>query len=88
MPPPLYSPYVLYWTGMLQVSYVAVSSLPVLFLSVDRCLTLNVPLGRYRRWVEPKIVPVGAVALIVFYVISMAIGLMEIPLQWDKGEPD
>uniref|UniRef100_A0A915DUN2 Uncharacterized protein n=1 Tax=Ditylenchus dipsaci TaxID=166011 RepID=A0A915DUN2_9BILA len=37
----VYNPYAIYWLGIWQVNYLAVSSVPVVFLSVDRILAVK-----------------------------------------------
>ncbi|KAI1701202.1 hypothetical protein DdX_16232 [Ditylenchus destructor] len=77
---PLYNPYIVFWLSIWQIGYFAITSIPVLFLSLDRCLALkNVAMGKRNRFLL-----LCAFLIILLFSGSTVILLMEQPLDIAK----
>ncbi|KAI1703211.1 hypothetical protein DdX_15044 [Ditylenchus destructor] len=83
-PHQLNNKYVLFWTGILDVSYLAVSPVAVLFITIDRCFVLKrmyIPCGKkYRK----RLLVADVVTIFLCYLLCCVVYLAELPLDLTK----
>ncbi|KAI1693878.1 serpentine type 7TM GPCR chemoreceptor srbc domain-containing protein [Ditylenchus destructor] len=71
---------IFFWTGMLSANYTSISPIPVLFLTLDRCLALRFPL-KYNNALIRQLISMCCVTIILIdYIGSTVILLLELPL--------
>ncbi|KAI1709516.1 hypothetical protein DdX_11304 [Ditylenchus destructor] len=75
-----YDPYVLYWTGMFTVLYLAVSSTATFFLTLDRCLLLRFP-GQYFSKIKKRFPYIFAIVITTMAIAFIGASLFELPLK-------
>lgn len=80
----LQTPYLLYWLGVLCSIAFYVSSIPVIFLSLDRCLMIGLG-AKYTPTLQWRLVFAEILCLAVVYLINLIYLFMELPLDTEKG---
>jgi len=86
-PAPLspYDPYTLYWLGLPLIAYYTMSPVPILFLTIDRCLALKVR-SRNDNQLREWIFLFGCAILFVAAMGSLTVNAAELPLDMDRVE--
>lgn len=76
----IYNPYAIFWLGLANVVYMAVSPVPILFLTLDRCLALQFEWG-WRHQVKNWIFHASWIALVALAAATIYTSLAwELPL--------
>ncbi|KAI1711439.1 hypothetical protein Ddc_12885 [Ditylenchus destructor] len=84
---PLYDPYILYWTGLLMIAYFYTPSVPVFFLTLERCIALKYPIQYHNRSKSflNKLPSIATIATVVWCVIIVMISFTDSPMDMTKG---
>ncbi|KAF7638061.1 hypothetical protein Mgra_00002514 [Meloidogyne graminicola] len=75
-----YNPYILFWTGLPELSYMSVAPFCVLYLIIDRCLALRLPTNRTNK----LIFFISIIIAFLIYCSSLLIYIEELPLDLTK----
>ncbi|KAI1695348.1 hypothetical protein DdX_19624 [Ditylenchus destructor] len=79
----MYDPQILYWLGIWSGTYMAVAPLAVLWLVVDRCISLKF-YGYYKNGRQTEFVLLGTVTMVALSLASTWMYLLELPLDMSK----
>uniref|UniRef100_A0A915DUB3 Uncharacterized protein n=1 Tax=Ditylenchus dipsaci TaxID=166011 RepID=A0A915DUB3_9BILA len=75
----LYNLYILFWLGIGLTSYASALTVPVLFITLDRCFTIKFPLqynSRESNWLFRS----SLLIIFLVYLAGFSFTLMELPL--------
>ncbi|KAL3068188.1 hypothetical protein niasHS_016434 [Heterodera schachtii] len=81
---PYYSPYVLFWTGIIEISYITAAPCLVTLLALERCLILKSGANLNVSWLKHLLFGVGTLTFIGLWASTFILYLRELPLQLDK----
>ncbi|KAL7074778.1 hypothetical protein ACQ4LE_006167 [Meloidogyne hapla] len=76
-----YDPYFLFWTGLPELSYMALAPFCVLYLIIDRCLALRLLTDKTNKLLSYLATIFG----FLIYCSSLGIYIAELPLDLNKG---
>ncbi|KAI1732430.1 hypothetical protein Ddc_01294 [Ditylenchus destructor] len=79
-----YDTNVVFWLGIFGVNYYAISPIPVLFLTLDRCLVLSRISACYNENIRKTLFLTSILVIVFCFVGSTVIFLLELPLDQDK----
>ncbi|KAI1709806.1 hypothetical protein DdX_11202 [Ditylenchus destructor] len=82
----IYDPELLFWLGIPENAYLAVAPFGVLLLTVDRILTLGMPLF-YTKAVQKVVILLGICGIVLGCSAVILELLMELPLDLQKSTP-
>uniref|UniRef100_A0A915CTH2 G-protein coupled receptors family 1 profile domain-containing protein n=1 Tax=Ditylenchus dipsaci TaxID=166011 RepID=A0A915CTH2_9BILA len=80
----LYNPHILFWLGMFAMSYASTLTVPVLFITLDRCFAIKFPLqynDRRRTWLFRS----SCLIILFVYLSGLYFCLIELPLDLSKA---
>ncbi|KAI1708502.1 hypothetical protein DdX_11890 [Ditylenchus destructor] len=80
-----YSAYAMYWTGLPANCFMAASSIPVFFLTLDRCLSVKLS-AHYNESKRKRLFVASIVAVCVASTVATVTTLVELPLDLNQSE--
>ncbi|KAI1726129.1 hypothetical protein DdX_02824 [Ditylenchus destructor] len=81
---PFNAPHAVFWTGIWMMIALIVTPIPVIFLSLDRCLAVKFA-ARYTAKVQGRLIRADIAIIIIVYMTGLVFLLLELPLDVVKG---